>query len=323
MRVVVVNEPGGVDALEVVERPDPEPGPGEVLIRVRAAGVNRADLLQRQGFYQPPPGATDVLGLECSGEVAAVGEGVSTFAVGDPVCALLSGGGYAELVVVPAGLVAPVPEGVDLVEAGGLMETTCTVWSNVVMVGGLQAGGRLLVHGGGSGIGTTAIQIATALGAKVATTVGSPEKAKICTELGADIVVNYREQDFAEALSEDPADVVLDIIGAKYLASNVKVLARGGQLVIIGMQGGTKAELDIRELGKRKASVTATLLRASPLEEKAEIVAQTVEHVWPMITAGTVRPIVHATFPLADVAQAHQVLEDSSHVGKVLLTADQ
>ncbi len=323
MRAVIVDEPGGVDALQVVERPDPEAGPGEVLIRVRSAGVNRADLLQRQGFYQPPPGATDVLGLECSGEVAAVGADVTTFSVGDPVCALLSGGGYAELVAVPAGLVAPVPEGIDLVEAGGMMETTCTVWSNVVMVGGLQAGQRLLVHGGGSGIGTTAIQIATALGARVATTVGSPEKAEFCRELGADIVVNYREQDFADALHDDPADVVLDIIGAKYLASNIGVLARGGQLVIIGMQGGTKAELDIRTLGQRKASVTATLLRSSPVEEKAEIVAQTVEHVWPMITAGTVRPIVHATFPLADVAQAHQVLEDSSHVGKVLLTVDQ
>ncbi len=323
MRAVVVDEPGGVDALQVVERPDPEAGPGEVLIRVRSAGVNRADLLQRQGFYQPPPGATDVLGLECSGEVAAVGADVTTFSVGDPVCALLSGGGYAELVAVPAGLVAPVPEGIDLVEAGGLMETTCTVWSNVVMVGGLQAGQRLLVHGGGSGIGTTAIQIATTLGARAATTVGSPEKAEFCRELGADIVVNYREQDFADALHDDPADVVLDIIGAKYLASNIGVLARGGQLVIIGMQGGTKAELDIRTLGQRKASVTATLLRSSPVEEKAEIVAQTVEHVWPMITAGTVRPIVHATFPLADVAQAHQVLEDSSHVGKVLLTVDQ
>ena len=323
MRAVIVDEPGGVDALQVVERPDPEAGPGEVLIRVRSAGVNRADLLQRQGFYQPPPGATDVLGLECSGEVAAVGADVTTFSVGDPVCALLSGGGYAELVAVPAGLVAPVPEGIDLVEAGGMMETTCTVWSNVVMVGGLQAGRRLLVHGGGSGIGTTAIQIATALGARVATTVGSPEKAEFCRELGADIVVNYREQDFADALHDDPADVVLDIIGAKYLASNIGVLARGGQLVIIGMQGGTKAELDIRTLGQRKASVTATLLRSSPVEEKAEIVAQTVEHVWPMITAGTVRPIVHATFPLADVAQAHQVLEDSSHVGKVLLTVDQ
>jgi len=322
MRVVVVNEPGGVDALEVVERPDPEVGPDEVLIRVRAAGVNRADLLQRQGLYKPPPGATDVLGLECSGEVEAVGADVSTFAVGDPVCALLSGGGYAELVAVTAGLVAPVPEGVDLVDAAGLMETTCTVWSNVVMVGGLEPGQRLLVHGGGSGIGTTAIQVATALGARVATTVGSPEKEKICRELGADIVVNYREQDFAEALSDDPANVVLDIIGAKYLASNVGVLARGGRLVIIGMQGGTKAELDIRVLGQRKGSVTATLLRSSPLEEKVEIVAQTVEHVWPMITAGTVRPIVHATFPLAGVAEAHQVLEDSSHVGKVLLTAD-
>ncbi len=319
MRAVIVSEPGGVDALEVVERPDADPAPGEVLIRVRAAGVNRPDLLQRQGLYQPPPGTTDILGLECSGEVAAVGDGVSTFAVGDEVCALLSGGGYAELVAVPAGLVAPVPEGADLVEAAGLMETTCTVWSNVVMVGGLQAGGRLLVHGGGSGIGTTAIQIATALGAKVATTVGSSEKADICRELGADIVVNYREQDFAEVLSDDPADVVLDIIGAKYLDSNVNVLARGGRLVIIGMQGGTKAELDIRTLGQRKGSVIATLLRSSPDDEKTEIVAQTVEHVWPMITAGTVRPIVHATFPMDDVAQAHQVLEDSAHVGKVLL----
>ena len=319
MRAVVVNEPGGVDALEVVDVPDPEAGPGEVLIKVRAAGVNRADLLQRQGFYQPPPGATDVLGLECSGEVAAVGADVTGFAVGDPVCALLSGGGYAELVAVPAGQVAPVPEGVDLVDAGGLMETTCTVWSNVVMVGDLRAGQRLLVHGGGSGIGTTAIQIATALGARVATTVGSPEKADVCRELGADVVVNYREQDFAEALRDDPANVVLDIIGAKYLAANVGVLAYGGRLVIIGMQGGTKAELDIRALAQRHASVTATLLRASSAEEKAEIVAQTVANVWPMITAGTVRPIVHATFPLADVSQAHQVLEESSQVGKVLL----
>ena len=322
MRAVVVNEPGGVDALEVVERPDLEAGPGEVLIRVRAAGVNRADLLQRQGFYTPPPGATDVFGLECSGEVAAVGADVSTFAVGDRVCALLSGGGYAELVAVPAGHVAPVPDGVDLVDAGGLMEATCTVWSNVVMVGRLQPGETLLVHGGGSGIGTMAIQIATALGARVLTTVGSDEKAAMCRDLGADVVVNYSEQDFADALRDDPADVVLDIIGAKYLAANISVLARGGRLVIIGLQGGTKAELDLHALMRRDASVTGTLLRPRGIEEKAEIVAQTVEHVWPMITAGTVRSIVHATFPLADVAQAHQVLEDSSHVGKVLLTVD-
>jgi putative PIG3 family NAD(P)H quinone oxidoreductase len=320
MRAVVVNEPGGVDALEVVERPDPEPGPGELLIRVRAAGVNRPDLLQRQGLYQPPPGTTDILGLECSGEVAALGDGVAGFAVGDQVCALLGGGGYAELVAVPAGQVAPLPEGVDLVDAGGLMETTCTVWSNVVMIGGLEAGQRLLVHGGTSGIGTSAIQIATALGARVATTVGSAEKADACRELGADIVVNYREQDFVDELGDDPVDVVLDIIGAKYLASNLKVLGPGGQLVIIGMQGGTKAELDIGALMRTWGSVTGTLLRPRPPEEKADIVAQTVANVWPMIATGSVRPIVHATFSLADVSQAHQVLEDSTHIGKVLLT---
>jgi putative PIG3 family NAD(P)H quinone oxidoreductase len=320
MRAVVVQEPGGIEALTVVERPDPEPDADEVLIRVRAAGVNRPDLLQRQGLYQPPPGTTDILGLECSGEVAALGAEVTGLAVGDQVCALLGGGGYAELVAVPAGQVAPVPEGVDLVDAAGLMETTCTVWSNVVMIGGLEAGQRLLVHGGASGIGTSAIQVATALGAHVATTVGSTEKADACRELGADIVVNYREQDFVEELSDHPVDVVLDIIGAKYLASNVKVLAPGGRLVIIGMQGGIKAELDIGALMRTWGSVTGTLLRPRPPEEKAEIVAQTIEHVWPMIADGRVRPIVHATFPLADVAQAHQVLEDSTHVGKVLLT---
>ena len=225
MRAVVVNEPGGVDALEVVQVPDPEPGPGEVLIRVRAAGVNRPDLLQRQGLYQPPPGASEILGLECSGEVTALGADVTGLTVGDQVCALLGGGGYAELVAVPAGQVAPAPDGIDLVDAGGLMETTCTVWSNIVMVGGLETGQRLLVHGGASGIGTTAIQIGTALGARVATTVGSAEKIDVCRELGADIVINYREQDFAEELADVPVDVVLDIIGAKYLASNLAVLA--------------------------------------------------------------------------------------------------
>ncbi len=320
MRAVVVNEPGGVDALEVVDRPDPEPGPGEVLIRVRAAGVNRPDLLQRQGLYSPPPGAGDILGLECSGEIAALGADVSDFTVGDPVCALLGSGGYAELVAVPAGHVAPAPDGIDLVDAGGVMETTCTVWSNVVMVGRLSAGERLLVHGGGSGIGTTAIQVATALGARVATTVGSTEKADACRELGADIVVNYREQDFVEVLDDVPVDVVLDIIGAKYLASNLAVLGLDGRLVIIGMQGGIKAELDLTSLMSRRATVTGTLLRPRSIESKAEVVAQTVEHVWPMIAAGQVRPIVHATFPLEDVAQAHQVLEESSHIGKVLLT---
>jgi putative PIG3 family NAD(P)H quinone oxidoreductase len=319
MRAVVVNEPGGVDALEVVDVPDPEPGPGEVLIRVRGAGVNRPDLLQRMGLYTPPPGVSEILGLECSGEVAALGADVTGFTVGDQVCALLGGGGYAELVAVPAGQVAPAPDGIDLVDAGGLMETFCTVWSNIVMIGGLEASQRLLVHGGASGIGTTAIQIGTALGARVATTVGSTEKADVCRELGADIVVNHREQDFAEALSDDPADVILDIIGAKYLASNVDVLGHGGRLVVIGLQGGIKAELDLWKLQRKQGSVTASLLRPRPPEEKAEIVAETVANVWPMIAAGQVRPIVHATFPLADVTQAHQVLEESSHVGKVVL----
>ncbi len=223
--------------------------------------------------------------------------------------------------MVPAGQVAPAPEGIDLLDAGGVMETTCTVWANVVMLGDLRAGQRLLVHGGGSGIGTTAIQIATALGARVATTVGSDEKAEFCRELGADLVVNYREQDFAEVLRDDPADVVLDIIGAKYLASNISVLARNGRLVIIGLQGGTTAEVDLRALMTRQGSVSGTLLRPRPVEEKAEIVAQTVQHVWPMIADGRVRPIVHASFPLDEVAAAHQLVEDSAHIGKVVLTA--
>jgi putative PIG3 family NAD(P)H quinone oxidoreductase len=320
MRAVVVSEPGGVDTLELVDRPDPDPGPGEVLIRIRAAGVNRGDLLQRMGFYPPPPGASDILGLECSGEVAALGPDVTSFAVGDPVVALLAAGGYAELVAVPAGQVAAAPDGLDLVDAGGLMEAACTVWLNLAMVGRLQAGETLLVHGGSSGIGTTAIQVARTLGARVLTTVGTDEKAELCRELGADVVVNYRDQDFAEVLLDDPADVILDIIGAKYLASNVAVLATGGRLVIIGMQGGIKAELDLSALMRKRGTVTVGTIRARPVAEKADIVAQTVEHVWPMVTDGRVRPIVHARFPLAEVAQAHQVLEESSHIGKVLLT---
>lgn len=320
MRAVVVNEPGGVDALEVVDVPDPEPGPGEVLIRVRAAGVNRADLLQRQGLYPPPPGASDVLGMECSGAIAALGEGVRGFAVGDPVCALMAGGGYAELAAVPAGQVAPVPRGVDVLDAAGLMEAACTVWSNVVMTGRLQPGETLLVHGGASGIGTAAIQVAWALGARVVATVGSAEKAEACRKLGADVVVNYREQDFAEVLADDPVDVILDIIGAKYLESNLAVLAKDGRLVVIGMQGGMKAELDLGTVVGKRASITGTTLRSRPIEEKTAIVARTIEHVWPMIAAGRVRPIVHARFPLEEVSRAHQVLEESTHVGKVLLT---
>jgi putative PIG3 family NAD(P)H quinone oxidoreductase len=321
MRAVHVPEPGGVDALVVADLPAPEPGPGEVLVDVVASAVNRADVLQRQGFYDPPPGATRVLGLECSGRVAALGAGVEGLEVGQEVCALLSGGGYAEQVVVPAGQVAPVPEGVDLVTAGGLMEVFCTVWSNVFMTAGLREGETLLVHGGSSGIGTCAIQVATALGARVAVTAGTPEKLQACRDLGADVLINYREQDFVEALSGAGVrpDVILDNMGAKYLERNVRALNTGGRLVVIGLQGGTKAELDLGRLLAKRASVTATSLRARLAEEKAAIVADTVEHVWPLLERGTVRPVVHRTVPLEDVREAHQVLEDSSHVGKVLL----
>ncbi len=322
MRAVVVSQPGDVDALEVVDVPVPVPGPGEVLIEVTAAGVNRADLMQRRGLYDPPPGATPVLGLECSGSVAAVGEGVTDLQPGAQVCALLSGGGYAEFVSVPVGQVASVPRETPLLEAAGLMEVACTVWSNVFMMGKLGNGETLLAHGGGSGIGTMAIQLGKAFGARVAVTVGSEEKAAFCRELGADIVINYREQDFAEALKEQgvTADVILDIIGAKYLASNLSVLSTAGRLVIIGMQGGTKGELDIAALLTKRAAVMATSLRARPSAEKSAIVSAMVAQVWPLIADGTVRPIIHATYPLEDVAEAHRVLEDSSHIGKVLLT---
>ncbi len=322
MRAVITPTPGGVDALEVVDRPVPEPGPGEVLIRVTAAGVNRADLLQRQGFYDPPAGSTDVLGLECSGDILAVGTGVTDLKPGAHVCALLTGGGYAEYVSVPAGQVATAPEGISLTEAGGLMEVACTVWSNVFMMGKLQHGETLLVHGGGSGIGTMAIQLGKAFGAKVVTTVGSEAKAQFCRDLGADLVINYREQDFVEQMkaADLRADVILDIIGAKYLASNVAALATAGRLVVIGMQGGVKAELNLGALLAKRAAVMATSLRARPTGEKAAIVSAMVAQVWPLIADGTVRPIIHSTYPLDDVRSAHQELEDSTHTGKVLLT---
>ncbi|MCW2839279.1 MAG: NADPH:quinone oxidoreductase [Aeromicrobium sp.] len=322
MRAVTVPTPGGVDTLEVVDRPVPEPAPGEVLIRVTAAGVNRADILQRQGHYDPPAGATDVLGLECSGDIVSVGDGVTELRPGAHVCALLGGGGYAEYVSVPAGQVATAPEGVSLIEAAGLMEVASTVWSNVFMMGKLQHGETLLVHGGGSGIGTFAIQLAKAFGARVVATVGSAEKAEFCRELGADLVINYREQDFAEVMRDAGvrADVILDIIGAKYLAANVSVLATAGRLVIIGMQGGAKAELNLGALLAKRAAVMATSLRARPSNEKAAIVSAMVAQVWPLVAQGTVRPIIHATYPLEDVRQAHQVMEDSSHTGKILLT---
>ncbi|MFY0408149.1 NAD(P)H-quinone oxidoreductase [Solicola sp. PLA-1-18] len=323
MRAVIVEEPGGPDALVVTELDDPVAGPGEVLIDVAAAGVNRADVMQRQGAYDPPKGATHVLGLECSGTVSAVGEGVDAFAVGDEVCALLSGGGYAEKVNVPVGQVARVPQGVSLVDAGGLVEVTATVWANVFMTAALQRDETLLVHGGGSGIGTIAVQLAHALGAKVAVTAGSQAKLDFCRDLGADVLVNYREQDFVEevkaATDGRGADVILDNMGAKYLGRNVDTLATAGRLVVIGMQGGTKGELDLGKLLGKRAAVMAASLRARPPEEKALIIGSMVENVWPLVDDGTVRPIIHTTVPLADVADAHRILDESSHTGKVLL----
>ncbi|MEU5027037.1 NAD(P)H-quinone oxidoreductase [Streptomyces milbemycinicus] len=324
MYAITIPEPGGPDALVWAEVPDPVPGEGEVLVDIAAAGVNRADLLQRQGHYPPPPGAPDHPGLECSGRIAALGPGVSGWSVGDEVCALLAGGGYAEKVAVPAGQLLPVPPGLDLVTAAGLPEVASTVWSNVFMLSHLRPGETLLVHGGSSGIGTMAIQLAKAVGARVAVTAGSADKLAACRELGADILIDYHEQDFVEevrtATEGAGADVILDIVGAKYLARNVAALATNGRLAIIGLQGGAKAELNLGALLAKRGAVMATSLRARPLAEKAAIVAAVREHVWPLVESGRVRPIVDRTIPIREAAEAHRVLEQSGHVGKVLLT---
>ena len=325
MKAIVISEPGGPEVLAWSEVPDPVAGDGEVLVEVAAAAVNRADLLQRQGYYNPPPGSSEILGLECSGRIAALGPGVSGWGVGDRVCALLTGGGYAEKVAVPAGQLLPVPESVDLAEAAGLPETVCTVWSNVFMAAGLQPGETLLVHGGASGIGTTAIQLAKSLGAKVLVTVGSKEKAERCVELGADAAIDYKNEDFVERVGEltegRGADVILDIMGASYLARNVDALAANGRMVTIGMQGGSKAELDLGKLMRKRAAVLATTLRARPPAEKAAIVAAVREHVWPLVASGAFRVVVDRRVPLADAADAHRAVEASDHVGKVLLVA--
>ncbi|WP_314176192.1 NAD(P)H-quinone oxidoreductase [Streptomyces winkii] len=324
MHAVTIPEPGGPEALVWAEVPVPEPGEGEVLVEVAASAVNRADILQRQGFYDPPPGASPYPGLECSGRISALGPGVSTWAVGDEVCALLGGGGYAEQVAVPTGQLLPVPEGIDLPTSASLPEVTSTIWSNVFMVAHLRPGETLLVHGGGSGIGTMAIQLAKAVGARVAVTAGSKEKLDRCAELGADILINYREQDFVEAVRAGTdgqgADVILDIIGAKYLDQNIKALAFNGRLAIIGLQGGRKGELNLGALLAKRAAVTATSLRARPAAEKAAIVAAVREHVWPLVSDGRVRPVVDRTVPMSRAGDAHRAMEESTHVGKILLT---
>jgi putative PIG3 family NAD(P)H quinone oxidoreductase len=322
MRAITIEQPGGPDVLTWGEAPDRVPAAGEVLLDVAASAVNRADLLQRQGHYPPPPGASEILGMECSGTIAELGEGVTGWAVGDAVCALLAGGGYAERVAVPAGQLLPIPAGVDLVTAAALPEVACTVHAALVMSCHLTAGETLLVHGGGSGIGTFAIQYATALGVRVAVTAGSAEKLKVCAELGAQILVNYREQDFVSevraASGGHGADVVLDNMGAKYLARNVEVLATEGRLFVLGLQGGATAELNLGQLLIKRASIAAAGLRARPAAEKAAIIAAVRAQVWPLVP-DRVRPVVDRVVPIADARLAHQLVDDSGHVGKVLL----
>jgi putative PIG3 family NAD(P)H quinone oxidoreductase len=323
VRAVVIDEPGGPEVLTVRDVPDPVPAASEVVIATVAAGVNRADLAQRLGFYPPPPGAPPYLGLECSGRITAIGAGVTEWRVGDEVCALLSGGGYAEQVAVPAGQVLPIPAGVSLRDAAGLPEATCTVHSNVVGYGQLTAGETLLVHGGASGIGTIAIQLGRALGARVACTAGSAPKLAVCRELGADLAINYREQDFAAALLDFTggrgADVILDIMAAAYLPQNVATLATGGRLIVIGMQGGTRAELDLSQLMYKRASVRGSTLRSRPLAEKAAVVAAVRTEVWPLVRAGAVRPVIQTVVPLAQAAEGHRLMDEAAHIGKILL----
>lgn len=325
MRVVEIEGAGGPERLRTADRPDPEPGPGEVLVRVAAAGVNRADLLQREGRYPPPPGAPDWPGLEVSGVVAGHGPDVdpATWLLGTRVAALLAGGGYAEAVAVPASLLLPVPDGVDLVDAAGLPEAVCTAWSNLVDAGRLRAGETLLVQGGSGGVGSVAVQLGAALGARVVATAGGAARADRCRELGASTVVDHRTQDVADAVRAATdghgADVVLDVLGAGGLATNLAALATGGRLVVIGTQRGTRGEIDLGLLLARRASVIGTTLRARPLAEKARIVADVRAHAWPMLEDGRLRPVVHARLPLDDAAGAHRLLDSGAVFGKVLL----
>jgi putative PIG3 family NAD(P)H quinone oxidoreductase len=323
MHAVVITEPGEPEVLSWLEVPDPVPGPGEVVIDIAASGVNRADLMQRQGLYPPPPGASPYPGLECSGRIRAAGADVTAWRPGDEVCALLSGGGYAEQVVVPAGQVLPVPAGVDVTTAAAFPETACTVHSNVFQLARLTAGETLLVHGGSSGIGTMAIQLGKAFGARVACTAGSARKLARCRELGADVAINYRDEDFVAAVLDATggagADVILDIMGASYLARNLAALATGGRLVIIGRQGGSRAEIDLGVLQGKQASMYATTLRARPPHEKAAVVAAVRDQVWPLIGAGQVAAVIDRRLPMSQAAQAHRAVAASDHIGKILL----
>lgn len=326
MKAITLPEFGGPDVLTLADVDDPTPASGDVIIDVVAAGVNRADVMQRMGVYPPPKGESEIPGLEVSGRISAVGKDVDGWRIGDEVCALLTGGGYAEKVAVPAAQVFPVPEGVDLQSAAALPEVNSTVWNNLFMVANLQAGETLLVHGGSSGIGTTAIQMAVARGVRVAVTAGSAAKLEVCRELGADILINYKDEDFVEAIKTATdghgADVILDNMGAKYLPRNVEALATGGRLVIIGMQGGVEGTLPIGKLLSKRGTVTATSLRALPRDVKADVVSQVRDNVWPLIEAGQIKPVIHGVFPLPQASAAHEELDAGTHIGKVLLITE-
>ena len=326
MTAIEISEPGGPEVLRPAKRPLPEPAAGEVLIRVEAAGVNRPDVLQRLGGYPPPPGASDIPGLEVAGEVVALGEGVESPALGERVTALVTGGGYAEYCAAPAAQCLPFPKGFDATAAAALPETYFTVWSNVFDRAGLQPGERFLVHGGSSGIGTTAIQLASAFGAEVYTTAGSPEKLEACRALGAKRAVNYREEDFVAVLKEESGgkgvDVILDMVGGDYIARDIKLLAPDGRLVFIAFLGGSKAEVDFLPVMLKRLKITGSTLRARDVAFKAAIAAQLQEKVWPLLEEGRVKPLIHSSFPLTGAAEAHRLMESSEHIGKIMLTFD-
>lgn len=323
MRVIEISQPGGPEVLVPATRPVPEPGAGEIAIRVAYAGVNRPDALQRAGNYNPPSGASDLPGLEAAGAVAAVGPGVSEWSVGDQVCALLPGGGYAEVVVTPAAHALPVPEGLSLKQAACLPETFFTVWTNVFMRGGLMAGERFLVHGGSSGIGTTAIQLADAFGARVFATAGSAEKCRACLDLGAETAINYREDDYVEVLkAEGGANLILDMVGGDYLPRNVQALADDGRLVQIAFLQGPKVELNFAQLMVRRLTITGSTLRPQSVEAKAKIASELRVKVWPLLAEGRVAPVMDQEFPLEEAAEAHARMESSAHIGKIVLKVE-
>lgn len=324
MTAIAVARPGGPEVLEAVELPLPRPRDGEVLVRVEAAGVNRPDILQRQGAYPPPPGAPQTPGLEIAGTVVAAGSGAARYRVGDRVCGLVPGGGYAEYCTVAEANALPVPDGLTMVEAAGIPETFFTVWANVFMRAGLRPGETFLVHGGSSGIGTTAIMMAKAWGARVFATAGSEEKCRACERLGAERCINYRGEDFVEAVlaatDKRGADVVLDMVGGDYIARNIKVAARDGRIVSIAFLRGSKAEVDFLPVMLKRLTLTGSTLRVRSVAEKAEIARGLEEHMWPHLAAGRIRPVIHKTFPLTAAAAAHALMEEGSHIGKIILT---